>query len=238
MSKHLKRLAAPQTVRIHRKERKLTIKPSSGPHPLKQSVPLGLLVRDYLGLCDTYREAKRLIGNGSILVDTVKRKNHKFPCGLMDVVSLPQLKKDYRVLYDRKGKLALVSLSVKEAEWKLCRIENKTLLKGKKVQLNLHDGKNIIVPKDTYHTGDVLKLSLKDHKISEVYPFAKGSISMVIGGSHVGETANIQEIETSRSSAPNLAKLKGDSEFSTLTHYVFPIGKTKPVVALPEVKMT
>jgi len=44
-----------------------------------------------------------------------------------------------------------------DAEWKLCRIQNKTIVKGKKVQLNLHDGKNKLVEKDEYKTGDVLK---------------------------------------------------------------------------------
>jgi len=45
------------------------------------------------------------------------------------------------------------------------------------------------------------------------------------------------DIETVQSSKPNLAKMKGDKEFLTIKDYVFPIGKTKPVVQLPEVKM-
>jgi len=75
MSKHLKRLAAPRVLRIHRKERALTIRAAPGPHPLAQSIPLGLLVRDYLGLCDTYKEARKIVSNGDILVDGMKRKN-------------------------------------------------------------------------------------------------------------------------------------------------------------------
>jgi ribosomal protein S4E len=49
--------------------------------------------------------------------------------------------------------------------------------------------------------------------------------------------ANIQDIQVIPSSKPNLAKMKGETEFSTLSHYIFPIGKTKPIVMLPEVKM-
>jgi ribosomal protein S4E len=61
---------------------------------------------------------------------------------------------------------------------------------------------------------------------------------MVIGGSHIGQTASIEEIEMIPSSKPNLARMKdGDRQFSTLQKYVFPIGKTKPVIALPEVKI-
>ena len=195
MSKHLKRLKAPRTISIHRKEKTWTIKSSPGPHPLEKSIPLGLIIRDYLNLCDSYREAKRAVAGGDVLVDGIKRKNHSFPCGFMDVISIPKLKKNYRILYDQNGKLTLVSIPDKDAGWKLCRIENKTILKDKKIQLNLHDGRNIIIKKDEYKTGDVLKIAQKDNKITDVYKFDKGTISMIIGGSHIGELANIQDIQ-------------------------------------------
>ena len=237
MSKHLKRLAAPRAVRLHRKERTWTIKPSPGPHPQEQSVSLGLIVRDYLNLCDTYREVKRVIAQGDIEVDGKPRKNHKYPCGLMDVISIPKLKKHYRILFDKNAKLTLLPISDADAAWKLQRIENKTILKRGHVQLNLHDGNNIVVKKGDYKPGDVLKVTFKDNKIGDVFKYEKGTVSMVIGGSHIGEMANIQEIEVIASSKPNLAKMKGKTEFSTLTHYIFPIGKTKPIITLPEVKM-
>lgn len=237
MSKHLKRLNAPRTLKIHRKDRKWTVKANPGAHPLEKSIPLGLVIRDYLKLTDTMREVKRVVSDGDILVDNVKRKEYKYPCGLMDVISIPKLKKDYRVLYDRLGKLTLVPLDSKDSNWKLCRIENKTMLKGKQIQLNFHDGGNKLVKKDEYKTGDVLKISFKDKKIEDVYKLEKGNVSLIIGGSHIGETANIQDIEIIHSSKSNLAKMKGEKEFATLQEYVFPIGKTKPVISLPEVKI-
>ena len=236
MSKHMKRLNAPRALNLHRKERKWTVRTSPGPHPVETSIPLGLIVRDYLGLVDTLNEAKRIISDGELLVDGVKRKNHKFPCGLMDVVSIPKMKKDYRVLFNNRGKLTLVETASKDATWKLCRIENKTIVKGKQVQLNFHDGKNQIVKKDEYKTGDVLKISFKDNKISDTFKFEKGTVSMVIGGSHIGEVANIEDIEAIPSSKPNITKMKGKTNFSTIQEYVFPIGKTKPAIELPEVK--
>ena len=237
MSKHLKRLAAPRTIRLHRKEKKWTVKSSPGPYPLDKSIPLNMIARDYLKLCDTYKEAKRIIADGEILIDGIKRKNHKFPCGFMNSISIPKLKQDFRVLFDRKGKLTLVPISANDAKWKLYRIENKTIVKGNKIQLNLHDGGNKIVKKDEYKTGDVLKINFSDKKISDVYPFSKGTISMIIGGRHIGQIGSIQDIEVVPSSKPNLAKIKGEKEFSTIKDYVFPIGKTKPVIPLPEVKI-
>ncbi len=237
MSKHLKRLNAPRTLQLHRKEETWTVKSSPGPHPLEKSIPLSLIIRDYLNLADTLKETKRIIANGEILVDGIKRKSHKFPCGLMDVISIPKIKKDYRVLFNRRGKLTILPISSKDATWKLCRIENKTIVKGKQIQLNLHDGNNKIVKKDEYKTGDVLKLSFKDQKIDDTFKFEKGTISMIIGGSHIGEVANIDDIEIIYSSIPNLIKMKGKTDFSTHQKYVFPIGKAKPIIELPEVKM-
>ncbi|MCK4416531.1 MAG: 30S ribosomal protein S4e, partial [Thermoplasmatales archaeon] len=121
--------------------------------------------------------------------------------------------------------------------WKLCRVENKSIIKGKQIQLHLHDGRNQVIKKDEYKTGDVLKITFEDKKISDAFKFEKGTVSMIIGGSHIGEVANIEDINIIPSSKPNLTKMKGKSDFSTLQEYVFPIGKQKPVIELPEVKM-
>lgn len=237
MKKHLKRLNAPRTLNIKRKVKTWTIRSSPGPHPLEESIPLGIILRDYLELADSLKETKKIITNGEVLVDGTIRKNHKFPCGLMDIISIPNLKKDFRILFNRRGKLILVPITSKDANWKLCRIENKKIVKGKQIQLNFHDGRNKIVEKNEYSTGDVLKLSFKNQKIEDIYKFQKGTVSIIIGGRHIGEIADIDELKFIPSTKPNLAKMKGTYEFSTLQKYVFPIGKTKPVIELPEVKI-
>jgi len=237
MSNHLKRLNAPRTLQLHRKEKKWTIRASSGPHELAKAIPLGILIRDYLNLCDTQREAKHILSNGEILIDGIVRKSNKFPAGLMDVISIPKLKKHFRIVYDKRGKITILAISSSDAEWKLRRIENKTHVSGKKIQLNFHDGYNMIIKKDEYKSGDVLKIMFSDKKINDVYPRQKGAISLITGGSHIGELATLQDLEIIASSKPNLAKMKGVNEFTTLEKYVFPVGKTKPVIAVPEVRV-
>lgn len=237
MSKHMKRLNAPKVLKIHRKEKVFTIRTSPGAYALKQSIPLGLIVRDYLKLTDTLKETKSVLSNGEITVDGKKVKNHKYSCGVMNVISIPTLKKDFRILFNRQGRLTLVPIKSDAAKWKLCRIENKTIVKGKQLQLNLHDGRNKIVKKDEYKTGDVLKINFKDQKIDDIYKFEKGAVSMIIGGSHIGEVANITDIQITVSSKSNLTKMKGTTDFTTLQKYVFPIGKNKPSIELPEVKI-
>ena len=233
----MKRLNTPRAVRISRKKETWTVKPSPGPHPIEKSVPLSYIIRDDLALADTLRETKRIISNGDVLVDGKIKKNYKHPVGLMDVVSFPKLKKDYRILFDRKGKLSLVEISQKDSTWKLCRIQNKKILKGSKKQLNLHDGKNILIKKDEYKTGDVLKIEFKDNKIVDKFEFKKGNVSMITGGSHIGEIANIEKTDVISSSKSNITVMKGENEFTTLQSYVFPIGEKKPTINLPEVKV-
>jgi small subunit ribosomal protein S4e len=237
MSNHLKRLNAPRTLQLHRKEKKWTIRASSGPHELAKAIPLGIIVRDYLNLCDTQREVKHILSNGEILIDGIIRKSNKFPVGLMDVISIPKMKKHFRIVYDRRGKITILPISSSDAEWKLRRIENKTHVSSKKTQLNFHDGYNMIIKKDEYKSGDVLKIKFSDKKINDVYPRQKGAISLITGGSHIGELATLQDLEIIASSKPNLAKMKGVNEFTTLEKYVFPVGKTKPVIAVPEVRI-
>ncbi len=237
MSKHMKRLNAPRALRVHRKEKKWTVKPSPGGHLIEKAIPLSLVIRDVLNLADTLRETKRIISNGEIIVDGSIKKDYKYPVGLMDVISIPKLKKDYRVLFDRKGKLALTEISSSDAKWKLCKIENKKVLKKNKRQINLHDGRNKIVEKDEYNTGDVLKIDLKNKKILDRYEFKKGTVSMITGGSHIGEIANIEKTDIISSSKSNISIMKGENDFTTLQEYVFPIGKNKPTINLPEVKM-
>ena len=237
MSKHIKRLNAPKAIKLHRKERVWSIKTSPGPHKINEAIPLGLIIRDYLKLADTLKETKNVLSNKEILVDGKTIKNHKYSCGLMDVISIPALKKDYRILFDKRGKLTLVPIETDDAKWKLCKIEKKTIIKERRVQLNLHDGRNKIVEKDQYKTGDVLKINFKDKKIDDIYKFEKGTVSMITGGSHIGEVANISDIQTTISSKSNLVKMKGSTEFTTIQKYVFPIGKVKPSIQLPEVKI-
>jgi len=231
---HLKRFSAPETWRIERKTKKWAIHPSPGPHPKERSLPLAIVIRDYLKLADNGREAKKIIAARKILVDGKARRDYKYPCGLMDVISIPDIDEHYRVLLDSKGRLRLVKIGEEEAKWKLSRIENKTIVRGGKLQLNLHDGRNIITEENDYKTGDVLKISLPEQEIMEKIPMKKGYMALIIGGSHAGEIAEIDEIVVTKSPMPNIVKLKG---FSTIKPYVFPIGKDKPLVELPKVEI-
>lgn len=235
--KHLKRLNAPRAVQLHRKEFKWTYKVTAGPHPHQRSIPLALVVRDYLTLCDTGREARRIIGAGLITVDGVPQKNHKHPVGLMDVVAVPATKQSYRVVIDRHARLQLVPIAADEARWKLSLVQNKSTIPGGKTQLNLHDGRNILLAKNDYKTGDALKIELPTQKVLGVHKLATGTLGLVIDGAHAGTIAPIKAVEVKKGPYPNMVVLNNDQggEFRTIKGYVFPVGEKSSDVKLPEV---
>ncbi len=232
MSKDMKRLTAPRSWPITRKTDHWVTKPSPGPHAIEGSVPVLLVMRDMLQLCSTANEAKGIIGEREVLVDGRKVKDHKLPVGLMDVVSVPKTGQHYRMLLDKKGKLALVRVPEGKEKWKLARIENKSTVGDGKLQLNLHDGRNILVDNGDYKTGDVLKIEVPSQKIIEVYRLAKGNIALIVGGSHAGEIEVIDDYVITRSSAPNIVKFKNGS--LTTKDNVFVVGSKAPEIEVPE----
>lgn len=243
MKKHQKRIAAPRSRRIERKTAYWTVKPQPGPHPGDRSVPLLLLVRDVLKLADNSREAKRVLNEGNIIVNGRVRKDHKFPVGVFDVLSIPVLKTNYIALLDDKGKLSLVKMEKKEASMKLCRVNDKRMLKEGTIQLNLHDGRSILPGEklgEQIKTHDSLLISLPDNKILQHFAYKEGSKVMVVGGKHSAQTGEIEVIRTVRSPESNVVKIKpaaanGDAgSFETIDDYVFVVGEKK--IEIPKVK--
>lgn len=231
--KHLKRFKSPEHWPIHPKEFKWTVKPSPGPHSIEGSLPLLFIVRDILQVADNAREARIIINNGEILVDGRARKDYKFPVGFMDVIQIPKTKKSYRVLPDERGRLVLYPIEEANTKFKLCRIEDKTTIKGGKTQLNLHDGRNFLTDGD-YKTGDVLVLNVPDQEIKDNIKFEDGTIGLITGGKHIGEKGTVKEINITRSSMPNTVLIETkEKTFQTLQDYVFVLGKDKPVITLP-----
>jgi len=232
MSNEMKRLTAPRSWPVKRKTYHWITKPSPGAHALEESIPVTVVLRDMLQVCKTGAEGRAVISEKGILGDGKAGSSPKQGIGLMDVVSLPKSGATYRMVMDRRGKLQLVAIPQEKAAWKLCRIENKTVVSGGKVQLNLHDGRNILVEKDSYKTGDVLKIEVPGQKVRDHYSLDKGSLSLITSGSHVGETAVVDEYVVTRLTSANLVKFKDGT--STVKSNVFVIGTKVPEIELPE----
>ncbi|HUY01328.1 MAG TPA: 30S ribosomal protein S4e [Candidatus Deferrimicrobium sp.] len=241
--KHLKRTSALKYWSTPKKETKFTVKPSPGPHPALQCIPLLIIVRNLLHFADTAREAKRIISSGEIKIDGVVRKSLKYPVGLMDVLEIPKINKFYRIIAAPRRGLILHPIEEDEAQFKLCRIENKLVVNGGHIQLNLHDSRNILIKlknptaavEDVYKTKDVLKLSIPSQDILEHIKFDENIHSMVIAGRHLGLYGKITKIEKRFGPHASTVSLeKNGKHFQTALEYAFPLGIEQSLISLPE----
>ena len=224
----LKRLAAPRFWPVERKVKKFVIAPRPGPHPKSRSIPLGIILRDVLQYAHTAKEVKEILNKNAVKVDSKVRRDHGFPVGLMDVISIGD--EHYRVLPGQKV-LYLKRIGKEEAKIKLSMVNNKTCLKGK-IQLNLHDGRNILVEKGDYKTGDVLVFDF-EKGIKEMLKLEKGATALVTGGHNIGSVGKIADIIITKSPQPNQVSLVLEEKSVVIPRdYVFVVGKEKPVIEL------
>jgi small subunit ribosomal protein S4e len=146
---------------------------------------------------------------------------------------------NYLVLFDESGRISLKKTD--KADAKLCKIVNKTVIKGGHIQLNLHDGRNQIVKvsdatkaeEDVYKTGDSVLVSIPEQSIVGHVAFGEGKLAYVTGGKHVGEFAKIVEVEN-RALYSDIVTLenKDGEKFKTVKPYVFIVGQDEPVISM------
>ncbi|MGC9181351.1 30S ribosomal protein S4e [Thermogladius sp.] len=244
VSRHLKALAAPYYWPILRKEHKWTVKPSPGPHPIEYSLPLLIVVRNVLGYAETAREARRLISEGHFEIDGRVVRDYKFPVGFMDVLRIKPTDEYYRVVPVPTKVIGFVKIPKEEATFKLCRIQNKTTVKGGHIQLNLHDGRNVLIRvndprnpvEDVYETLGTVQLSLADNKIVDYIPLAENNLVIISGGRNVGRVGLLKKVHRGMGVKRSVAVIedRNGNLFQTSLNYVFVIGRDKPLITLPE----
>jgi small subunit ribosomal protein S4e len=236
--KHLKRLPAPKYWPIKRKTGKFTTRVIPGPHARDHCLTLALVLREVLGYAENMREVKAILSSGQIKIDGHVRKDPRYPVGLMDVIDITTSGERYRFVPKKRGGLRLVKIDDKEAEFKLCRIETKAMVKGGKVQLGLHDGRALLLSEgdkpSKYNTLDTLKIAIPDQKILGSVELEKGVYAVVSRGRNIGNEGKVIEIQKrvgTHASTVTMEDPEGN-RFQTALEYVFVVGKTKPEVSL------
>lgn len=150
---------------------------------LESSVPVVVAIRDMLKLATTSKEVKEMIKakqlqiNGRI-VEQLQESIQLF--------HLLQAEKTYQLSLLPSGRFTFVEHKGKE---RLAKIMSRTLVAGKKLQLNLHDGTNVIGKSDM-HVGDSLYLDSKN-KIMKHVQLGKGSTVFIMSGSYTGQTGKL-----------------------------------------------
>jgi len=219
---HIKRIAAPKHWDIARKAGTFLARPNPGMHSYDYGLPLVHVLRDKLGLATTRKEVRYILNHHDVLVDGKNRKDHKFNIGFMDVLSFPTTKKAYRIIINTRGKIDVIEIKEKEANQKVLRVKGKAMVKGK-VQLNLSDGRNVLVDKDSYKVNDAIAIELPSQKILGHFAFAKGAAILLTGGRHIGRQATVESIEGNTL----VIRTADDEMYETKKEHAYVIGKEK-----------
>jgi small subunit ribosomal protein S4e len=215
----MKRLTMPRSWPLPRKSSVWIQKPNPCGHPLDLCMPMGVILRDILGVAQNRREAKKILHSKQVMVDGGIETDIGRGVGLMDVLTVGEV--SYRCVLDVNGKLRYRMIPAKESSTKICRVMGKTTIKGARTQVHLHDGRNMLFNENPeYKTGDSLVISLPDQEVKSHLKFEEGSMAYLTGGNHIGEFATVRSSDIKRSSKANEVQF---DDFGTISDYVFVI---------------
>lgn len=199
---HQKRQKIPKEWPVPRKGTKFIVKPLEN-----KGIPILVLLRDMLKIVRSRKEIKKAIHNKNILINNRKVKDEKAGLTFFDTLTLIPSKKNYKITLNEKGKFDIEEINEKEANFKVAKVINKKILKGKKIQLNLLDGRNFITNLKC-KIGDSVLINFKDKKIEKCLPLEEKTKIMVFAGKHAGETGEIIKLKNER----KMASIKTEGE--------------------------
>ena len=188
---HLKRKIAPKNWPIHKKGTKYVVRPSSS---LGSGVPLLIILRDILKVAQTRKEVKKIIHVKQVLLNNRPVVDEKINVALFDTLTIIPSKKYYVLSLSNSGKFETKEISEKDTNHKIAKIMDKKILKGKKVQLNLSDGRNFISDVKC-NVNDSVLINLKGKKIEKCVPLKEKSKVFVFAGKHAGKEGLIKSID-------------------------------------------
>lgn len=238
--KHFKRMYAPSAWCLDKLRGVYATRPSTGPHKLRECIPMSILLQNRLKLALSNQECIKIMKDKSanIKIDNKKRRDHRYPLGFMDVVSVWKTGKNYRILYDTKGRFQPHSIDNKEASFKLCKVTQKRIGKNKIPYIVTHDGRTIRFPHPDIKINDSVKLNLETNTVDAILKLENGSSVFATGGNNIGRVGVLQHIEKHPGSY-EIAHVKDSrgNTFATRLGNIFCMGVAKDsVISLPKAK--
>lgn len=233
--KHLKRLAAPRHWLLDKLSGTWAPRPSTGPHKLRECLPLIILLRNRLKYALTRREVISIVMQRHIKVDNKVRTDINYPAGFMDVITIEKTGERFRLLYDTKGRFVPHVVSKDEAKYKLCKVRAVKVGQKGIPYMTTHDARTFRYPDPALKTGDTVKVNLTTGKIEDSIKFDVGNLVIVTGGSNVGRVG-VMEHKEKHPGSYDIVHIKDSvgNKFATRSSNVFVIGKgTTSWVSLP-----
>ncbi len=188
---YLKRQMIPKNWPIKRKGSAYVVRPNFS---INQGIPILIILRDILKVAQNRKEVKKAIHSKHILLNNKIVIDEKNSALLFDAITITPLKKYYRIELSEKGKIQIKEIKEDEAGKKIAKVVNKKILKGKKTQLNLSDGRNFISNLKCPINDSVL-INLKKGEIEKCLPLKEKAKVIVFAGKHSGEKGIVSKIK-------------------------------------------
>ena len=183
---------------IPRKGTKYVAKASSNPDI---SIPVVIAVRDILHLAKTADEVKMMIKQKSLKINGKVVREYKESIHLLNLFEADKM---YRLTFIETKKFSLEESKDKDS--RICKVVSRRQYKGNKIQLNLHDGTNVLTTDKKIKVNDSVILDLSN-KIKNHIVFDKGKIALVFKGKYLGKKVKIKEIEENFAQIEGLTKI-------------------------------
>lgn len=236
--KHLKRLNAPSHWMLDKMGGVWAPRPSTGPHKLRESLPLNLILRNRLKYALTGREANAIVMQRHIKVDGKVRTDKTFPAGFMDVITIDRTNEVFRLLFDIKGRFVLHLITKVEGAYKLCKVKRQQMGQKGVPYIATHDARTIRFPDPIIKVDDTVRINIDTGKIEEVIKFEVGNMCMITGGHNIGRVGTII-LREKHPGSHEIVRVRdaANRDFATRKTNVFIIGKgTDAAVSLPKSK--
>lgn len=170
-----------------------------------------------------------------VKIDNRIRTDHKFPVGVMDVISVVKTNEHYRMLYDVKGRFTLVKLKESQSKYKLLKIKKKAVGPNKIPYIVTHDSRTIRFPHPDINVGDTIKYDLEKKQLAGTIKNEPGKLCYITGGNNIGRAGQIMHVERHLGSFDIVHVRDANGKtFATRKSNVFIIGDKKSWMTLPE----
>lgn len=186
---HIKRKTIPNSWPVPKTGTKYLAVPSHSRH---EAVSLIMAMRDMLKFVKNKKEIKKILNEKALAVNGRKVSDMHYPVVLFDTLSILPVKKHYRLVLANK-RFVFEEISEKESKIRIYKVIGKKILGGKKVQLNLNEGKNLLSP-EKIEVGDFVEVDNAANRIQKIIPLKKDVEVVAIKGKHIGKRGKIKEI--------------------------------------------
>ena len=195
---HLTRIESTRKFPITRKGEKYLARPLMS---TDNSVSVSMAVKDMLKLGTTTRELREMLKQKLIKINGRIVYDYRDSIKLFSIFEAGS--RAYRLTILPTNKFKLEEVSDRK---RLCKVIGKKLIRGNKIQINLHDGTNFI-SKDKINTNDTLYLDFSGKILSRI-PFEKAKEFFVLSGKYVGLEGKAQSVKGAKATL----KFKGKEE--------------------------